>query len=71
MTHSQNSFKRLSKLWIEDGVDDGVETGVDVAKKSCDVEGYVARGGVEVVLNTKSIKNVAGEERNPANQEGY
>ena len=43
MTHSQNSFKCLSKLWIKDGVDYWVKTGVDVAKKSSDVKGNVAR----------------------------
>ena len=67
MTHSQNSFECLSKLWIEDGVDNGVKTGVDITKESGDIKGNVARRGVEVVLDTQSIKNVAGEERNPAN----
>ena len=71
MTHSQNSFKCLSELWIKDGIDYWVKTGVDVAKKSSDVKGNVARGGVKVVLDTQSIENVAGEKWNPAHQEGY
>ena len=71
MTHPQNSFKCLSKLWIENGVDNGVKTGVDVAKESGDIKCNVARGGVEVVLDTQSIKNVTCEEWNPADQECY
>ena len=63
--------KSFSEIWIEDCVDDRVDTGVDVAKESGDIKCNVARGGVEVVLDTQSIKNVTSEERNPTDQESY
>ena len=69
MSHSKNSFKGFSKLWVEDCIDDGVNTGVNVAKEGSSLEGNVARGGVEVVLDTEGVEGFAGEEGDPANQE--
>ena len=69
VSHSKNSFKGFSKLWVEDCIDDGVNTGVNVANEGSSLEGNVARGGVEVVLDTEGVKDVAGEEGDPANQE--
>ena len=68
MSQPQHSLECLPELRVEDCVDDGVETGVDISKEGGDVEGNVARGGVEVVFDTESIKDVAGEEGCPANQ---
>ena len=68
MSQPQHSLERLPELWVEDCVDDGVETGVDVPKEGGDVEGNVARGGVEVVFDTESIQDVAGEEGGPAEE---
>ena len=68
MSHSQHSFECLSELRVEDCVDDGVETGVDISKEGGDVEGNVSRGSVEVVLDTESIQDVAGEEGGPTEQ---
>ena len=68
MSHSKNSLECLSELRVEYCVDDGVETGVDIPEEGGDVEGNVARGGVEVVFDTKSIQDVAGEEGGPAHQ---
>ena len=69
MSQSKNSFECFPKLWVENCLDDGVETRVNIAQEGGDVEGNVARGGVEVVLDTEGIKDVAGEEGDPANQE--
>ena len=66
MSQSKNSFECFSKLRVEYCVDDGVETRVNIAQEGGDVEGNVARGGVEVVLDTEGIKDVAGEEGGPA-----
>ena len=66
MSQSKNSFECFPKLWIKDCVDDGVETRVNIPKEGGDVKGNVARGGVEVVLDTEGIKDVAGEEGGPA-----
>ena len=60
MSHSKDSFEGFSKLWVEDCVDNGVDTGVDVAKEGGSLEGNVAGGGVEVVLDTEGIQDVAG-----------
>ena len=56
VSHSKNSFKGFSKLWVEDCIDDGVNTGVNVAKEGSSLEGNVARGGVEVVLDTEASR---------------
>ena len=69
MAHSKNSFECFSELWVEDCVDDGIDTRVDVAKECGGLEGNVARGGVEVVLDAEGIQDVAGEEGNPTEQE--
>jgi hypothetical protein len=49
------------KLWVEYCVDDEVEVGVNIAKEGGNIEGNVAMGGVEVILDIAGIKDVAGE----------
>ena len=70
MSQPQHSLECLSELRVEDCIDYWVETGVDISKEGGDVEGNVARGSVEVVFNTESIQDVAGEEGGPAEQKG-
>ena len=69
MSHPENSFKCFPKLRVEDCVDDGIKTGVDVAQEGGSLEGNIAGGGVEVVLDTEGIQDVAGEEGDPADKE--
>ena len=68
MPHSQNSLERFSKLRIEDGVNKRIQTRVDVSEEGCGLECKVPRRGIEVVLDTEGIQDVAGKEGNPANQ---
>ena len=69
MPHAKNSFEGLPELWIEDCVDDGIDTGVYVAKESGGEEGGVARGGVDTIFDMEGVKDVAGEEGDPTDQE--
>ena len=68
MAQAKNSFEGFPELRVEDGVDDGVEAGVDITKEGGDVEGNIARGGIEVVLDAEGVQDVAGEEWGPADK---
>ena len=71
MTQSKNSSEGFSEFWIEDCIDYRIDTRVDVTKEGGGLEGKVARRRVKVVFNAQGVKDVASEERDPANKETH
>ena len=71
MSHPQNSLKCLPELRIEDGVDDRIDTGVDVAQQGGGLEGKVSRWSIQGVFYTEGVKDITGEEWDPAHQETH
>ena len=69
MTKSKNSSEGLPELRIKDSVDDGIEAGVDIAKQGGGLESKVTRWGIQGVFYTEGVKDITGEEWNPAHQE--
>ena len=69
MSHTKNFFECFPKLRVKYCVDYGIEAGVYVAKQGGYIESYIAGWGVEAVLDTEGIQDVAGEEGGPAHQE--
>ena len=71
MTQSKYSSEGFSEFWIEDCIDYRIDTRVDVAEEGGGLEGKVAGRRVQVIFYAQGIKDVASEERDPANKETH